>query len=201
MIDVFDEVKTRVPVPEAAQYYGYSPNRAGFISCPFHHERTPSLKLKPASWKCYGCGAGGSVIDFTAKLFDLAPLDAVRRINDDFSLGLPLDRKQIPEDRAAADRRRHKAAVRRRFDEWREETLGRLCAAFRMANMALGRAPDTWSPEEAEAVRWASALEYWLDELEAGDLAAQMSILDDWKGVEARCRRILNGMPRELKLA
>lgn len=201
MIDVFAEVRARVPVPEAAQYYGYSPNRAGYISCPFHHERTPSLKLKPASWKCYGCGAGGSVIDFTAKLFDLAPLDAVRRINDDFSLGLPLDRKQTPEDRAAADQRRHEAAVRRRFDEWREETLGQLCAAIRAANMALGRTPDTWSPEEAEAVRWASALEYWLDELEAGDLAAQMGVFRDRRGVENRCMRILGSMPRKSKTA
>ena len=50
--EYYQAVKERVPVPEAARHYGFNVNRAGFISCPFHAERTPSLKLRPAGWKC-----------------------------------------------------------------------------------------------------------------------------------------------------
>lgn len=41
-------------------------NRADFMSCPFHEENTPSLKLykDENSWHCFGCGLGGTVIDF-----------------------------------------------------------------------------------------------------------------------------------------
>ena len=39
------------------------------MCCPFHEERTPSLKAYPnGSWYCYGCHQGGSIFDFAAKL-------------------------------------------------------------------------------------------------------------------------------------
>ena len=38
--------------------------------CPFHRDRDPSFAVYPetASWFCYGCHAGGDVIDFVARL-------------------------------------------------------------------------------------------------------------------------------------
>jgi ABC-type dipeptide/oligopeptide/nickel transport system ATPase component len=45
-------------------------NRQGMICCPFHNEKTPSLKVKFLSdankerYKCYGCGATGDAVDF-----------------------------------------------------------------------------------------------------------------------------------------
>ncbi len=38
--------------------------------CPFHRDRNPSFVVYPdtASWFCYGCHAGGDVIDFVARL-------------------------------------------------------------------------------------------------------------------------------------
>lgn len=47
-------------------HYGYTPNRGGYIPCPFHGEKTASLKIyKPGKgWACFGCHAGGSPIDF-----------------------------------------------------------------------------------------------------------------------------------------
>lgn len=37
--------------------------------CPFHEESTPSLKVTPSVnlWHCFGCGEGGTVIDWTMK--------------------------------------------------------------------------------------------------------------------------------------
>ena len=34
--------------------------------CPFHNEKTPSFSVNPTRqmYKCFGCGAGGSVITF-----------------------------------------------------------------------------------------------------------------------------------------
>lgn len=197
----FSEVRERVPVAQATSFYGFAPNRAGFISCPFHAERTPSLKLWPDHWRCFGCNTGGSVIDFTARLFGLSPLDAVAKLNADFSLGLPLDRPQTRQERAEADQRRHETEVRRQFEIWRAETLDMLCSAMYVGNQALRRTMETWTQHEAEAVKWASVLEYWLDELEGGDLAAQMEIFRDREGVNRRCRAILGSTPQRSKLA
>jgi len=48
-------------------------NRSGMISCPFHADKTPSLKVKFLSdankerYKCYGCGEDGDAVDFIMK--------------------------------------------------------------------------------------------------------------------------------------
>lgn len=90
-----DEIKNAVPMTEAAIYYGFNPNRAGYICCPFHNEKTPSLKIYSGGrgWHCYGCGEGGDVISFVAKYFNLNFSDAIAKINDDFRLGLPIGEK------------------------------------------------------------------------------------------------------------
>ena len=94
MIDLAGQIRSLVTAREAAERYGFHPNRSGYIHCPFHSERTPSLKLFPdGGWKCFGCGAGGSVIDFVMNLFDIPFRQAVLRINADFALGLIWDRR------------------------------------------------------------------------------------------------------------
>lgn len=43
--------------------------------CPFHVERTASFYVWPSGrWKCFGCDAGGDVIDFAKRVGDLARL-------------------------------------------------------------------------------------------------------------------------------
>ena len=61
---IFDTVKAAVPMRECIEALGFVPNRAGYICCPFHSERTASLKLYDDSFHCFGCGAGGDVIEF-----------------------------------------------------------------------------------------------------------------------------------------
>lgn len=60
-----DEIKQSVSMREVAERYGYHPNRAGFISCPFHNgDRTPSMKIYPRDYHCHACGANGDIFSF-----------------------------------------------------------------------------------------------------------------------------------------
>ncbi len=59
-----DDIKREHPMPEVVRQYGIEINRAGFCRCPFHNERTASMKIYAQSFYCFGCGAGGDVIDF-----------------------------------------------------------------------------------------------------------------------------------------
>ena len=85
-----ERIKTAVTMPDIYEKYGFEPNRAGFIVCPFHREDTPSLGIYRGgtTWHCFGCGAGGSVIDFVMRLFSLSFRQAVVRIDNDFGLHL-----------------------------------------------------------------------------------------------------------------
>lgn len=88
--DIPEEIKRRVPINKVLNQYGYEVNRGGFIACPFHSEKTPSLKIYPESnsYYCFGCGFGGDVISFVMHLFNLDFGSAIMRLDNDFGLGL-----------------------------------------------------------------------------------------------------------------
>lgn len=132
-----DEIKQRVSMIEMLQYYGIETNRSNFCRCPFHQEKSASFKAYPGTrgFYCYGCHESGSVIDFVIKFFGLHFCDAIKKINEDFSLGLPIGekldrRKQLEMNRQSFIRKREmnaKKAEQERlenaywesFDEWK----------------------------------------------------------------------------------
>ncbi len=72
MYDVIS-IRRSNPIEEVAARFGVDLRLAGrrlVGSCPFHRDGRPSLVVYPAnqSYFCFGCGAGGDVIDFVARL-------------------------------------------------------------------------------------------------------------------------------------
>lgn len=57
-------------------------NRQGYIKCPFHGEKTPSLSIKffpdanKYKFKCWGCEESGDAIDFISKLKNIDFIEA-----------------------------------------------------------------------------------------------------------------------------
>ena len=84
MID-FGEIKRTITPIEAARRYGTV--KHGFMRCPFHADRVPSLKLYGDHFHCFGCGAHGDVIDLTAGLLSCSKGEAARRLEADFGYG------------------------------------------------------------------------------------------------------------------
>lgn len=119
-IDYADRINQAVTMREVCSMYGLQVDRGGFTRCPFHSEKTGSMKIYNGSkgWHCFGCHKGGDVIDFTEMFFGLHFKDAVRKLNTDFQLGLPIDTepdaKAKKEARLAAERRMAEQEKRRR---------------------------------------------------------------------------------------
>ena len=82
---VFEVIKQSVTAREAAELYGIAVGRGGMACCPFHDDRHPSMKVD-TRFHCFGCGADGDVIDFTARLYDLSPKGAAEKLAQDFGL-------------------------------------------------------------------------------------------------------------------
>jgi len=79
-------IKARVSVPQAATHYGIKIGQSGLCRCPFHPDKTPSMKINESYYYCFGCHETGDVIDFTAKLFGLSPLGAAKKLAVDFGI-------------------------------------------------------------------------------------------------------------------
>lgn len=67
-----EEIKKMHSMRDILSRYGMQPNRSGFICCPFHREKTASMKIYPDSYYCFGCGAHGDIFDFVSAMDNLS---------------------------------------------------------------------------------------------------------------------------------
>lgn len=170
MNDLAGEIKRTLPAWDVFEHYGFRPNRSGFIQCPFHQgDRHGSLKVYDGDrgWHCFGCGAGGSVIDFAMRLFDLDFKGACLRLNEDFRLGLSSQRPTRAELSALVQARQEAEAKK----EAEVKEIRKKCEEHRYWwNIKQNFEPNT--PEElsivhplyVEACKQLPRLEEWLDQ-------------------------------------
>lgn len=84
-MNLFEAVKESVNPRQIADYYGLQV-RNNMVSCLFHDERTPSMKLYDDHFYCFGCGKHGDVTDMVSELFGLSPKEAAEKIAHDFGI-------------------------------------------------------------------------------------------------------------------
>ena len=133
IMDYANEIKSRVSMPEMMVRYGFELDKSGFCKCPLHGEKTGSFKAYSGNrgFYCFGCGAHGSVIDFVMLYFGLSFKDALAKINEDFSIGLPIgERISLRQRREMEHRQRERQEERNREQREWERLEGEYWAAF-----------------------------------------------------------------------
>lgn len=123
IMGLFDEVKENVTVRQAAELYGFKITKSGLISCIFHNDKTPSMKVD-RRYYCFGCGVTGDVIDFTAQLFGLSLKEAALKLADDFGIQISrVDRRKIKKTKEDFEEQ-----TRKKFSEIRRTRVYRMCS-------------------------------------------------------------------------
>lgn len=184
-MNVFEAAKTVTPTA-AARFYGLEVSH-GFARCPFHPDRTPSLKLDHR-YHCFSCGAdGGDATDLVAAMFHLDPLTAAKKVAADF--GVAYDAHPPPKPcivrrarSAAADVEAHTFRVLCRYYhrllDWQEE-------------YAPSPEDREWHPLCIEALRETDHTAYLLDGLICGSQEERAGIVNDCRGKIAALERRL----------
>jgi len=75
-----DEIKRTYSMTEIVSRYGLKPNKAGFAPCPFHKEKTASMKIYKDSYHCFGCGENGDIFTFVQRMDDLTFKEAFQSL-------------------------------------------------------------------------------------------------------------------------
>lgn len=86
---IASEIKNRLNMPEMLRGYGFDLKRDR-IPCHIHGGKNDNLGIKKEYCHCFKCGYTADVIKFVQDYFSLNFADAVSKLNDDFSLGLPI---------------------------------------------------------------------------------------------------------------
>lgn len=186
---LFDAVKSSVTALEAAELYGIE-TRRGMCCCPFHNDKTPSAKVDER-FHCFGCGADYSVIDFTAELFGISPVDAAKKLACDF--GIPYDdaknyrptREELLRQKALQKQRENSE----RFDELVKRCFAILRDYYRL--MVLWRkkyAPrnvaEEFHPLFYEALKNMDFTDYAMDVLTVGTAEEKSDLIAEFgKGI------------------
>ena len=174
---------------EAAERYGMEVKCGGMVCCPFHADRTPSMKLNEDYFYCFGCGASGDVIDLAARLFGLTSLQAAQKLAADFGIAeqKPSVLAKLKCEKTQAEAERHCFRVLRDFfgilQDWKEH-----CAP---------QSPeDAIDPRYAEACHMLERIENMLDILACGTPQERAEVVADLQKderlarMEARNRQI-----------
>ena len=127
--------------------------------CPFHHEKTPSFSVSPDLnlYYCFGCKAGGNVIQFLMEVERLTYQEAVERLADQMHIPLP----QMVEDpgwEERQNRRERLLSANRQAAAWYHQYLwspegkkildyfyGRGLNDSIIRRFGLGASPQDWS--------------------------------------------------------
>jgi DNA primase len=125
--------------------------------CPFHHEKTPSFHVNPArqTFKCFGCGAGGSVFRFVMDYEHVDYPTAIRRLASRANIPIAEESAGDEVRRGARDRLLtlhrdaaawfHENLMRRKTSAHAREYLkGRGIGNEIAVRWKLGYAPDSW---------------------------------------------------------
>lgn len=85
-MNLYEQIKTHITPKHVTERYGPPIHRGNMICCPFHDDRTPSMKLYDDHFYCFGCQKSGDVIDLAAQLLGLTNYEAAKRLSADFGI-------------------------------------------------------------------------------------------------------------------
>lgn len=174
MRDYAEPIKSAVTMPMALSMYGYPTPRYRRIPCPIHNGKDNNFAYKDRHFVCYVCGAQGDVITFVQKLFGLGFMDACRKIDKDFHLGLNIDgelsrEEQERAEREAAERRRIAQERRKRRQDAQRAYDSALTEFARLDRAIMEQAPelpcDDFTDEFVYALKWIDLA--WMELIEA----------------------------------
>lgn len=153
MSSPIEQIKSRLNVVDVIQSY-VKLQKAGSnfkTTCPFHNEKTPSFFVSPARevWHCFGCGAGGDLIEFIKKIEGVEFPEALRMLADRAGIEL---KKEDPRLRSERTRLFNllKSAVDFYGNELQKNDAAlnylkeRGLKAETISDFSLGYAPDAW---------------------------------------------------------
>lgn len=193
-LGIYSQIKNQVSTREVAEHYGIKVNRFGMCRCPFHEDKTPSMKVDK-NFVCFGCQEKGDVIRFASKLFGLPPYNAAGKLIAD--MGLTVTAESRPEVQPGI---RKKAKRERTEKQQFEQAVSRIYNVFCNYLQLLNHWAEEYAPRSptedfhplfVEAMHKRDYVEYLLDLLLYGSREDKaFVVIDKGKEVDDLERRI-----------
>lgn len=130
MSDIFDEVNDLVTPRGVAEYYGLKVRPNGMACCPFHNDKTPSMKFNKTYYYCFGCGAKGDAINYVAELYGISQYDVALKLINDMGLQVNIHTEKnrfTPSARRRVVEKKNLIRIQDIFINWCFSSANSLC--------------------------------------------------------------------------
>jgi DNA primase len=126
--DDIAEVREKSRIDEVVSGYVTLRNAGGGSMkglCPFHDEKSPSFHVTPSRgfYHCFGCQAGGDVINFLMQIDGLSFTEAVERLADKYGVQLRREDGDVRDDRPRGPQRSRLVEANRVAQEFYAQQL------------------------------------------------------------------------------
>ena len=200
-MNMFEAVRVNVTARVVAEHYGLKVNRNKMACCPFHSDRTPSMKID-RRYYCFGCGEKGDAVDYVAKLFGISLKDAAIKICEDF--GLSYEKRTVRYQPRAKPLKPMKS--QEQIFREKECRIYRVLSDYyhlliEWKSKYKPKSPDEeWHPYFMEALQNLDRVEYQLDTILTGNLSDRAFLVKDYERkvteIEERIRKYRSDMVR-----
>lgn len=126
-MSLFSHIKNQVSILDVVGSYA-TLKKAGLYYkgvCPFHYEKTPSFTVSPHKeiFYCFGCHAGGDVIEFITKAEQCSPLHAAKFLAERYHLEIPQELLSSQESTTSHDEKKRYFSLMQLLTKWFHERL------------------------------------------------------------------------------
>lgn len=126
--ELASDIRQRVTIADAIALYAPNPlPRRNRIPCPIHGGENYNLSFTRTLYHCFVCGDGGDVISFVMHIFDIPFNSAIKKLNDDFALGLPIGIKATLRDNIMITKRKRAIDAARSKAQREKDEYKRVC--------------------------------------------------------------------------
>lgn len=114
--DIARAIRYTVTMEEVLDtYFPGLPRRGHRCPCPIHNGKDMNFSFTNTGYRCFVCGAAGDVVAFVKEVCELATrADAMKKLNNDLRLNLPID-SQITEAQSMELARRRAEAEKKKY--------------------------------------------------------------------------------------
>lgn len=117
-----EAIKSQVTMQDAIALYAPTPPpRHDRIPCPIHNGTHYNFWFNNAAYCCFVCGAKGDVISLAQDIFGISFKEAIKKLNVDFNLNLPFDRKPTLREQRELQRKHKERLAEQRAEQARKE--------------------------------------------------------------------------------
>lgn len=126
MINLSEELKSRISIEDVVALYWEEPNRAHRVRCFAHNGKDRNMLVKNGFVYCFVCNASLDIIGVVQHLFGLSFIQACGKLNSDFNCGLPIGKKLTAQEYREIKLREQKRRAARKAAEKRKSLENRI---------------------------------------------------------------------------